>query len=85
MTSDEMFALKPQIEAEIKRKQAARKIERMHVLYGRTEGAQCGDCLSFVAKKLANTYYKCVRFGDSGGPATDWRVRFPACGKFEAR
>lgn len=84
-TSDEMFALKPLLEAEAQRKKKARKIERMHVIYGKREGAKCGDCVHFYGVSYANTYYKCRLFGDSHGPATDWRVRFVACGKFEPR
>jgi hypothetical protein len=68
----------------------ARKIGRMHQLYGRTDGRTCGDCASFlrgggIYSRTAGSYHKCQRFGISGGPGTDWRVRYPACGKFEER
>jgi hypothetical protein len=84
-TSDEMFEFRPLLEADARKKKATRKIERMHVIYGKHEGAKCGDCVHFYGKSYARTYHKCELFGDSGGPATDWLVHFVACGKFEPR
>ncbi len=85
MTSDELFALKPQFDADFARRKQARKLERMHVLYGKREDARCGDCVQFIGREYAGKYFKCRLFGDSAGPATDWRVRYVACGKFERR
>ena len=48
------------------------------------EGAKCKSCASFVTIEMANTYLKCRLFGITGGPATDWRANWPACGKYEA-
>lgn len=62
-----------------------KRIEKMHSLYGKLDGERCGDCAHLVGKSYANTYYKCKIYGDSGGPATDWRLRWVACGKFERR
>ena len=48
------------------------------------EGARCKTCTSFVLKGgCARTYFKCKLFGNSNGPATDWRANWPACGKYE--
>lgn len=66
MTSDELFALKPRLEAEARANKKLRRVERMHLLYG-----------------YANTYYKCRLYGVSHGAATDWRVSYVACGRFE--
>lgn len=85
MTTDEMFELKPLLEAEALKNKRARRLERMHLLYGRCEDKQCGDCRHFVSHSLAHTYHKCLLFGVTRGPATDWRVRYVACGRFEAK
>lgn len=83
MTSDELFALKPQLEAVAKAAKILKRLDRMHHLYGQTEGRQCGDCQHFVSHSYANTYHKCRLYGISHGPATDWRVRYAASGRFE--
>ncbi len=43
----------------------------------------CRDCDHFFRKSLGKTYFKCRLFGNSGGPATDWRALWPTCAKFE--
>lgn len=49
------------------------------------EGTQCGDCANLVMQGgVAGRYYKCTERGITGGPATDHRVRWPTCGRFEA-
>jgi hypothetical protein len=80
-----MYELRPQLEAEAKRKAKLRKIERMHDLYGRREGERCGDCVSLLVNSCSRDYFKCRRYGLTRGPATDWGKRWIACGKFEAR
>lgn len=47
------------------------------------EGATCGTCVQLVAKKFAKTYFKCRIYGFSGGAATDWRKRWPACSRYQ--
>lgn len=83
MTSDEMFELRPLLEVEARKHKNAQRLERMHLLYGRIDDKQCGACAHFVSHSYANTYHKCRLYGVSHGPATDWRVRYVACGKFE--
>jgi hypothetical protein len=63
------------------------RLVRMHRLYGvDSDGRQCGKCLHcFAPGGVAGTYYKCRHSPITSGPATDWRVRWPACGRFEAR
>jgi hypothetical protein len=53
----------------------------------RPEGGKCGDCRHLVRRGMvAGTYYKCTLHPrNTGGPATDCRVRWPACVLFEAR
>lgn len=47
------------------------------------DGAICGDCRHLYAKRYSRTYHKCELRGDTNGPATDHRVRWPACGRYE--
>lgn len=65
---------------------ATRRIGKMHQKHGHgPEGARCGDCQHF-GRKASNTrsYFKCALFGVSSSTATDWRMSWPACGKFYA-
>ncbi len=48
------------------------------------EGAICRDCVYLRAHQQSKRWYKCV-LRAPGGPATDHRVRWQACGRFEAR
>lgn len=48
------------------------------------EGRRCGDCVHLrMQGGVAGRYYKCELRGITGGPLTDHRVRWPACGRFE--
>jgi hypothetical protein len=64
---------------------AWKTIGKMHLLYGKREGRICRDCAHLICHSFANKYFKCKLYGNSSGPSTDWRVRYPACGKFEER
>ncbi len=85
MTSDEMYVLKPQLEAEAKRRKEAKTIERMHLAYGQTPGRECGECVHLRRIQYAKTYLKCAHYADTRGAATDWRARWDACGLFTER
>lgn len=44
-------------------------------------GETCGGCL-FLVEKESNArrkFFKCVKRGDTNGPATDCRKKWPAC------
>jgi hypothetical protein len=56
-----------------------RKLETMHRLFGTASG-MCGDCPHFVRRRFDKMYYKCAAYGLSHSEATDWRVRWHACG-----
>jgi hypothetical protein len=45
----------------------------------RAEGGTCGDCAHLVRKKWAGTYFKCRKGDNTNGPATDVRLKWPAC------
>ena len=72
----------------IPRRPASSGIElyrRLVAIYGPgPEGVTCSQCIHFYRKQYANTYFKCRLAGDSRTPRTDWRARWPACGRFEA-
>jgi hypothetical protein len=82
-THEEVLELKQRY----KNKSVSKKIEKMHMLYGRHENALfiCGDCWHCVGMEHAKTYWKCKLYGITGGPGTDWTRKWPACGKYEAR
>ena len=44
---------------------------------------RCKHCAHLWAKVMGNTYYKCDLRANTGGPATDHRCNWPACGKWE--
>jgi hypothetical protein len=63
----------------------AKKVNPMLAIYGAGPAeAICRDCTHLRVKEWAGRYYKCVWRGNTNGPGTDHRVRWPACGKFEA-
>lgn len=68
-----------------KERHRANLIGRMVSLYGPgPSGATCGGCRHLRAKQFSGRYLKCAFGPQSNGPATDWRARWSACGKFEA-
>jgi hypothetical protein len=44
---------------------------------------QCKTCAHLFYKEEDKRYYKCELRGDTNGPGTDHRVRWPACAKYE--
>ncbi len=59
------------------------RITAMYSLYGKTEGEKCGQCNHIICVVRSRTYFKCSQSRMSHGAATDWRMRWTACGKFE--
>lgn len=47
-------------------------------------GETCGSCEHHRVKRWSGTYHKCALTPDTRGPATDIRVRWPACEKWRA-
>lgn len=48
------------------------------------EGARCGSCSHlFLVGGVAGRYWKCDLRRNTGGPGTDHRFRWPACGRYE--
>ncbi len=60
-----------------------KRIRDMHTLYGRVAGVRCGQCAHLVSYGYrSNTYFKCDLNRMTSGAATDWRKKWPACGKY---
>lgn len=62
--------------------ETVRKIDLMHRLFGMCEGQRCVDCNHFSRHFYGKTYFKCEIYGESASEATDWRMKYPACGLF---
>lgn len=64
-----------------------RQLHVMHGQYGQTEGRTCGECVHCQRTdwEMATQVYKCLAYRISHSSATDWRRKWPACGKFEER
>jgi len=52
--------------------------------YGKgPEGTKCKTCKKLVYKDRGKRYYKCLERTITNGAASDHRVRWNACGKYE--
>ena len=54
-----------------------RRIEAMHILFGKSPGT-CKECEHF--RGSVGSYKKCKIYGISSSEATDWAMKWPACG-----
>lgn len=53
---------------------------------GGPDGATCGGCAHLFRKQHnAGEYLKCSKHGDTAGPGTDMRLKWPACGLYTPR
>jgi hypothetical protein len=60
-----------------------KRIETMHILYGRQDAHTCGQCALLLRRRHnRRTWFKCTLQRFTHGAATDWRTSWPACGKF---
>lgn len=70
--------------------QANHRIQRgfhpfgMRLLEPNPSGETCGTCKHLLTKEYAGRYFKCAKRGDTNGPATDCRKKWPACELWEA-
>lgn len=60
-------------------------ILQMHARYGPTPGKRCKTCAHLSHHDYTHRYYKCEIYGESSSAATDWRVNYSACGKWEEK
>lgn len=61
---------------------AVRKIDLMHRQFGLSPGNKCKDCSNLTAHFYDKRYYKCTVYGESASEATDWVLKWDACGMF---
>lgn len=90
VTMEQALALKRRKPAADRASLVALRIERgVHPHNGmplrQPPGETCGSCKHHYAKRYSKTFHKCDFTNDTGGPATDIRVRWPACSKWEAK
>ena len=57
-----------------------RKIDLMHKLFGEIPDRKCKDCSNLI--KDSWDYYKCRCYGNTASSASDWRLKYTACGLF---
>lgn len=63
-------------------------IRRLRLSWGPgPEGETCKTCRHLTVNRnpTVKTYYKCRLGAITGGPATDVRLRWPACGRWEEK
>lgn len=62
-----------------------RKIDAMWQRFGGGPAdKQCRDCRNCVRNTPTDRHYwKCLMYGDTNSEATDWRLKWPACGCFD--
>lgn len=60
------------------------RLVTMHRMYGATEGQTCGAYAHCIrVNGGSRDYLKCDLNKITSGAGTDWRRKWPACGKFE--
>ena len=58
----------------------AKKVDAMHARFGPAEG-QCMYCPHLISGRYHDKIlHKCEAYGLSHSEATDWRLKWPACG-----
>jgi hypothetical protein len=58
------------------------RLAAMHTLFGVQVGRHCGECCYL---RRQSRWCKCGLQRNTGGQATDWHVRWQACGRFQER
>ena len=57
-----------------------RKADAMHSMFGFGNGS-CGDCSHLHPTRYHDkNYYKCDVYGITNSEASDWRLKYQACG-----
>ena len=49
------------------------------------DGETCKTCAHSYSRSMAKRYYKCELVRATGGPATDIRLKWPACSRWERK
>ena len=62
---------------------ALRKIDLMHNLFGKVEQLKCRDCSNLITGRYHDkTLRKCKVYGLTHSEASDWALKYSACGLF---
>lgn len=59
-----------------------RKIDLMHHLFGEVQDKKCKDCDNLVSYTASHKWYKCKCYSIGSSEASDWRLKYTACGLF---
>lgn len=60
-----------------------KKIDAMHAYFGVVPDKKCKDCSNFIhGRYRTRTLSKCVVYGATHSEASDWRMKYTACGCF---
>lgn len=62
---------------------ATKKIDLMHKLFGEISSRKCKDCQHLCSYTANRKWYKCEVYGESSSKATDWRLKWTACGMID--
>lgn len=60
-----------------------KKIELMHKLFGELPDRKCKDCQHLCSYTASRKYYKCDIYGNTSSEASDWRLKYTACGMID--
>jgi hypothetical protein len=60
------------------------RLAMMHRRHGAKPGHTCGNCYHLQEHRYGRVIYKCGLSRSSMSAATDWRRKWPACGKWQA-
>ena len=59
----------------------AKKIEYMHMRFGKEDGKICGDCSHLIRYRAGKRIHaKCTVYGVTPSSSSDWNSRYEACG-----
>ena len=58
------------------------KIDRMHEMFGSVPEKHCKDCDHLIRHRYNRVFYKCECYGETSSEASDWRLKWTACGLF---
>ena len=59
-----------------------KRLVQMRLMHGANDARKCGDCAHLRRVGKASVHLKCSLARQTSGAATDWRARWPACGRF---
>ena len=58
------------------------KINLMHEMFGEDPEHKCAECENLISHTASKKWYKCSCYGNTSSEATDWRLKYMACGLF---